>query len=70
MSTDTLVEGWRGLATCKSCFAEEKAVDITGSSFNVMLDGRAGSSTNTGAMMQWDNRHSGLSQDKHIILVV
>lgn len=70
MSTDTLVEGWRVLATCKSCFVEEKAAEIIGSSFIVMLDGRAGSSTNTGAMMQWDNRHSGLLQNTHFILVV
>ncbi len=40
----------------------ENAAESVGSSFNVMLAGRDGSSTSTGPMMQWDSRHSGLSQ--------
>lgn len=58
MTTDTVVEGWRGLATCSSSLAVEKEGESDGSSFRVTLAGRAGSRASMGAMIQWDSRHS------------
>lgn len=60
-TTDTVVEGWRGLATCSSSLAVEKEGESDGSSFRVTLAGRAGSRASMGAMIQWDSRHSGFT---------
>lgn len=60
-TTETAAGGWKGLLISSSSLAAEKAGESVGSSFSVMLAGRAGSRASMGAMMQWDSRHSGLT---------
>lgn len=59
MTTDAVVDGWKGLFSSSSSFAAEKEGEIEGRSLSVMLAGRAGSRASIGATMQWDSRHSG-----------
>ena len=60
-TTETVVDGWKGLFISSSSLAVEKEGESDGSSLTVTLAGRAGSSANMGAMMQWDSRHSGFT---------
>lgn len=60
-TTETASVGWKGLFISSSSLAAEKDGEMAGSSLTVTLAGRAGSSANMGATMQWDSRHSGLS---------
>lgn len=60
-TTETVVDGWKGLFISSSSLAAEKDGESDGSSLSVMLAGRAGSRASMGAMMQWDSRHSGLT---------
>lgn len=58
-TTEAAADGWKGLLSSSSSLAGDKDGESEGSSLSVMLAGSAGSRATMGAMMQWDNRHSG-----------